>query len=55
MSDQVERMRKGGTKIDDAWLRRIGPAHFGHIDFRGISSPNRARRRAATVSTDRRL
>ncbi len=22
-------------RIDDDWLRRIGPAHFSHINFRG--------------------
>ena len=35
MNSVVERMRAGGTDIDDAWLRRIGPVHFGHINFRG--------------------
>ena len=38
MDDVVDRLRKGGTKIEDAWLRRMGPAHFGHINFRGIFS-----------------
>jgi TnpA family transposase len=38
MNDVVERLRKDGTKIEDAWLRRMGPAHFGHINFRGIFS-----------------
>ena len=36
MNDVVERLRKSGTKIEDTWLRRIGPAHFSHINFRGI-------------------
>jgi hypothetical protein len=33
----VERLRRSGSRIEDAWLRRerIGPAHFGHINFRG--------------------
>ncbi|MES2249226.1 MAG: Tn3 family transposase [Pseudomonadota bacterium] len=35
MNDVVERLRKDGLAIDDAWLRRIGPVHFGHINFRG--------------------
>ena len=35
MNDAVERLRKDGINIDDAWLRRIGPVHFGHINFRG--------------------
>ena len=38
MNDVVERLRKGGTNIEDAWLRRMGPGHFGHINFRGILS-----------------
>jgi hypothetical protein len=24
--------------VEDTWLRRMGPAHFGHINFRGIFS-----------------
>lgn len=28
-------MRKDGMSIDDACLRRMGPVHFGHINFRG--------------------
>lgn len=35
MNDVVERLRKGGMEIDDAWLRRMGPAHSSHINFRG--------------------
>lgn len=35
MNDVVEKMREDGIAIDDAWLRRIGPVHFGHINFRG--------------------
>ena len=35
MNEVVDRLRKGGMKIDDAWLRRVGPAHFAHINFRG--------------------
>jgi TnpA family transposase len=35
MNDAVERMRTAGMDIDDASLRRIGPVHFGHINFRG--------------------
>lgn len=38
MNDVVERLRKGGTNIEDAWLRRMGPGHSGHINFRGILS-----------------
>ena len=38
MNEVVERLRKGGTNIEDAWLRRMGPGHFGHVNFRGIFS-----------------
>jgi len=38
MNDVVEQLRKGGTNLEDAWLRRMGPGHFGHINFRGILS-----------------
>jgi len=38
MDDVVERLRPDGVQIDDAWLRRIGPANFGHINFRGTFS-----------------
>jgi hypothetical protein len=31
----VERPRRGGVRIEGYWLRRIGSAHFGHINFRG--------------------
>ena len=24
-----------GTRVEDDWLRRIGPAHVAHINFRG--------------------
>ncbi len=34
----VERWRRDGKAIDDAWLRRLGPVHFGHINFRGTLS-----------------
>ena len=36
----VGRLREGGRQIDDDWLRRLGPAHFGHIKFRGIPKFN---------------
>jgi len=35
MNDALERLRKDGVEIDDAWLRRIAPVHFAHINFRG--------------------
>jgi len=38
MNDVIERLRKDGTKIEDAWLRCMGPGHFGHVNFRGIFS-----------------
>jgi TnpA family transposase len=35
MQEIVDRWRKSNQPIEDAWLRRMGPAHFGHINFRG--------------------
>lgn len=35
MHEVVERLRRDGVQVDDDWLRRIGPAHFSHINFRG--------------------
>ncbi|QNK67195.1 Tn3 family transposase [Variovorax sp. PAMC26660] len=31
----VDHWRKEKHPIEDAWLRRMGPVHFGHINFRG--------------------
>lgn len=31
----VERLKRDGIPVEDDWLRRIGPAHFSHINFRG--------------------
>ncbi|CAN7752460.1 Tn3 family transposase [Variovorax sp. LjRoot84] len=35
MNDVVERFRKDGMNVEDTFLRRMGPVHFGHINFRG--------------------
>ena len=35
MHDMVLSLRGGGMHFEDDWLRRIGPAHFGHVTFRG--------------------
>jgi TnpA family transposase len=35
MQESVERWRRSGRKIEDAWLARMGPAHFAHVNFRG--------------------
>lgn len=35
MNKTVERLRKDGVKIEDEWIRRMGPVHFGNINFRG--------------------
>ena len=40
MQEVVERLRRQGTRIEDEWLRRIGPAHFSHINFRGTMKFN---------------
>ena len=31
----VDRWRKERRPIEDTWLRRMGPVHFGNINFRG--------------------
>jgi Tn3 transposase DDE domain len=31
----VERWRSRGQKVDEAWLRRVGPVGFSHINFSG--------------------
>ena len=35
MHEVVERLKPDGIPVEDDWLRRIGPAHFSHINFRG--------------------
>lgn len=35
MHEVIERLKHDGTRIEDDWLHRIGPAHFAHINFRG--------------------
>ena len=35
MNGVVARLKRDGVGIEEAWLRRIGPAHFSHITFRG--------------------
>lgn len=37
MDDVVARLQRDGVGIEEDWLRRIGPAHFSHINFRGHS------------------
>ena len=38
MQEVVDRWKKAKTPVDDAWLRRMGPVHFGNINFRGTMS-----------------
>lgn len=35
MQSVVDRLRKEGQVIEDGWLRRRGPVHFSHVNFRG--------------------
>jgi TnpA family transposase len=35
MDEEIRGSREQGITIDDDWVRRLGPAHFGHINFRG--------------------
>ena len=47
MNDVVGRLNRGGVGIEEDWLRRIGPAHFSHINFRESSdSTSRGVRRS---------
>ena len=36
----VARLKRDGVGIEADWLRRIGPAHFWHINFRGTFRSN---------------
>ena len=38
MQAVVDRWRKEGMDVEDEWLRRLGPVHFEHINFRGTFS-----------------
>jgi len=35
MHEVVERLKRDKIAVEDDWLRRMGPAHFSHINFRG--------------------
>jgi hypothetical protein len=35
MDTVVARLNRDGVGIEEDWLRRIGPAHFSHINCRG--------------------
>jgi len=35
MDTVVAKLNRDGIGIEEDWLRRIGPAHFSHINFRG--------------------
>ena len=35
MDGVVAKLKRDGAGIEEDWLRRIGPAHFSHINFRG--------------------
>ena len=34
MDSVVARLKRDGVGIQEDWLRRIGPAHFSHVNFR---------------------
>ena len=38
MQEVVDRWRKEKRKVEDAWLRRMGPVHFANVNFRGTMS-----------------
>ena len=35
LQDVVDRWKAAKHPIDESWLRRIGPVHFEHVNFRG--------------------
>jgi hypothetical protein len=37
MHEVVEKLKRDGIRVEDDWLRRTGPAHFSHINFRGTT------------------
>nr|WP_226382964.1 transposase [Burkholderia mayonis] len=38
MQATIDGWRKKGQDVADDWLRRMGPAHFAHVNFRGTLS-----------------
>ena len=38
MQAVVDSWRRAKHPIEDAWLRRMGPVHFGNVNFRGLIS-----------------
>jgi hypothetical protein len=38
MQAVVDGWRKAKHPIEDAWIRRMGPVHFGNVNFRGLIS-----------------
>ncbi|MBB5499614.1 Tn3 family transposase [Paraburkholderia sp. MM5384-R2] len=38
MQVTIDDWRRKGQEVDDDWLRRMGPAHFAHVNFRGTLS-----------------
>ena len=60
MDDVVDGLQKDGLSIDDVWLRRMGPVHFGHINFRGtfrfgIERYAQALLRQSSISREQKL
>lgn len=48
----MDRWRKEGMVVEDAWLRRLGPVHFEHINFRGTFSFGVQRYAQALIGQD---
>lgn len=40
MNEIVPVLRSRGIRLEDDWLRRIGPGHYEHINFRGVMTFN---------------
>ena len=49
MHEGVERLKRDRIPFEDDWLRRIGPAHFSHINFRGTMRFGVEKRAAALI------
>ena len=40
MQHVVDRWHKDKHPVEDDWLRRMGPVHFGNVNFRGTMAFN---------------
>jgi TnpA family transposase len=50
MEQAIAQLRDHRVEINDDWLRRMGPAHFSHINFRGVLAFSVGRYRDALLA-----